>query len=205
MLLQADGRYLYLDAHLARMAASARGLGFPFHEGATRAALAALAGSEAGPLVVRMDLDIEGIIALSTREAPAPPDGPVSLLVSPFRVDHDDPLLAHKTTRRGFYDREHRRALAEGCFDALFLNRLDRVTEGAITSIFARFGATWITPPVADGLLPGVWRAAFMVEKGAVERSLTLDELLGADQIVTGNSVRGASSVTALVADPLTY
>ncbi len=87
-----------------------------------------------------MDLDPQGIIALSTREAPAPPDGPVSLLVSPFRMDHDDPLLAHKTTRRGFYDREHRRALAEGCFDALFINRLDKVTEGAITNIFARFG-----------------------------------------------------------------
>jgi para-aminobenzoate synthetase/4-amino-4-deoxychorismate lyase len=205
MLLQADGRYLYLDAHLARMAASARGLGFSFHEGATRAALAALAGSEAGPLVVRMDLDIEGIIALSTREAPAPPDGPVSLLVSPFRVDHDDPLLAHKTTRRGFYDREYRRAQAEGCFDALFINRLDNVTEGGITSIFARFGASWVTPPVADGLLPGIWRAAFIEEKGAVERSLILDELLAADETVAGNSVRGTVTVATLVADPLTY
>ena len=82
-------------------------------------------------------------------------------------MDHDDPLLAHKTTRRGFYDREHRRALAEGCFDALFVNRLDKVTEGGITNIFARFGATWVTPPVADGLLPGVWRAAFMEAEGS--------------------------------------
>jgi para-aminobenzoate synthetase/4-amino-4-deoxychorismate lyase len=205
MLLRADGCYPYLEEHLARMTASARDLGFSFEGGAARAALAALAESQAGPLVVRMDLDPLGIVALFTREAPAPPAGPVSLLVSPFRMDHDDPLLAHKTTRRGFYDREHHRALAEGCFDALFINRLDRVTEGGIINVFARFGATWVTPPVADGLLPGVWRAAFMEENGAVEQSLTLNELLAADEIIAGNSVRGALSVTVLVADPLTY
>ena len=205
MLLQADGCYLHLDAHLARMTTSARELGFPFDGEATRAALAAVAESLLGPLVVRMDLDTRGVIALATREAPAPADGPVSLLVSPFRMDQDDLLLAHKTTRRGFYDREHRRALAEGCFDALFINRLDNVTEGGITNVFARFGATWVTPPVTDGLLPGVWRAAFMGETGAVEQSLTIDELLAADELVAGNSVRGALSVAALVADPLTY
>jgi para-aminobenzoate synthetase/4-amino-4-deoxychorismate lyase len=129
----------------------------------------------------------------------------VWLLVSPFRVDQDDPLLVHKTTRRGFYDREHRRAAAEGCLDALFLNRLDRVTEGGITNVFARFGDAWATPPLSDGLLPGVWRAGFLVETGALERSMTLDELLAADEIVVGNSVRGVVPVAGLVADPLTY
>ena len=141
----------------------------------------------------------------SSAQAPAAATAPASLMVSPFRVDQDDPLLAHKTTQRGFYDREHRRAVAEGCFDALFINRLDRVTEGSITNIFARFGDAWVTPPLADGLLPGIWRTVFLAEKAAVERSLTLDELLEADEIVAGNSVRGAVRVAALLADPLAY
>jgi para-aminobenzoate synthetase / 4-amino-4-deoxychorismate lyase len=144
-------------------------------------------------------------MGLFTREAPVVPAAPVTLLVSPFRIETDDRLLAHKTTRRGFYDREHRRAVAQGCFDALFVNRLDHVTEGGITNLFARFGDLWVTPPLQDGLLPGVWRAGFAAAKGAVERSLTLQELLQADEIVVGNSARGAVAVCGVLADPLTY
>jgi para-aminobenzoate synthetase/4-amino-4-deoxychorismate lyase len=205
ILLEAGGRYRYLDEHLDRMAASAEALGFRFDTEATRAALASLVESAPGPFVVRVDLDRAGTMALYPRQAPAAAAAPVSLLVSPFRVDPDDPLLTHKTSRRGFYDREHKRAVAEGCCDALFVNRLDRVTEGGITNIFARFGDIWVTPPLTDGLLPGIWRAAFAAEKSAVERSLTLDELLQADEIVAGNSVREAVIVTDLLADPLIY
>jgi para-aminobenzoate synthetase / 4-amino-4-deoxychorismate lyase len=199
------GGFRYLDQHLGRMAASAATLGFPFNRQAVVEALDELTETAPGSLVVRLDLDTEGRMELSTREAPAPETSPVWLLVSPFRMDPDDPWLGHKTTRRGFYDREHRRAVAAGCFDALFLNRLDRVTEGGITNVFARFGDTWVTPPLADGLLPGTWRGAFLAEKGATERSFTLDELLGADEIVAGNSVRGAAPVGGLLADPVTY
>jgi branched-subunit amino acid aminotransferase/4-amino-4-deoxychorismate lyase len=45
----------------------------------------------------------------------------------------------------------------------------------------------------------------FAAEKAAVERSLTLDRLLEADEIVVGNSVRGAVRVAEIRADPLTY
>ena len=205
ILLEADGRYRYLDEHLARMAASAEALGFRFDADETRVALVSFAESTPGPFVVRVDLDRAGTVELFPRQAPATAAAPVTLLVSPFRVDPDDPLLAHKTTRRGFYDREYKRAVVEGCFDALFVNRLDRVTEGGVTNIFARFGDTWVTPPLSDGLLPGIWRAAFAAEKSAVERSLTLDELLAADEIVAGNSIRGAVTVADLLADPLAY
>jgi len=205
ILLEADGHYRYLEEHLSRIHSSAGALGFRFDAGAARTALAELAASAPGPLVVRLDLAAAGDMELSTREVPPTPAPPVTLLVSPFRTDPDDPLLLHKTSRRGFYDREHRRAVAEGSFDALFVNRLDRVTEGAITNIFARFGDLWVTAPLEDGLLPGIWRASFAAEKGAVERSFTLAELLQADEIVAGNSVRGAVAVGALLADPLTY
>ena len=206
ILLEGDGSYRYLDDHLTRMAASARALGFPFAAAAAAEALEDLARSIPGPLVARLDLDATGVMEISTREAPAAPGpAPVTLLVSPFRTDHDDPLLLHKTNRRGFYDRERRRAVAGGYFDALFVNRLDRVTEGAITNIFARFGQVWVTPPLEDGLLPGIWRAHYLLETGAVRRSLGLAELLAADEIVVGNSVRGAIAVTALAADPLTF
>jgi para-aminobenzoate synthetase/4-amino-4-deoxychorismate lyase len=195
----------FLDEHLDRMAASALALSLPFEREAARAVMVGLARVHPEELVARIQLDSAGHFGLSTREAPTAPTGGVALLVSPFRTDPDDPLLAHKTSMRGFYNREHRRAQGRDCFDALFLNRLGRVTEGAITNLFARFGAQWVSTPLGDGLLPGIWRASFSAEKGAVERSLSLDELLAADEIVVGNSVRGAILVERFIVEPLVF
>lgn len=220
-------RYLFLDEHLDRMAASAEVLGLPFDREQALVLLLAHAQAQSDAQAVRLALGAEEGFTLSARPAPtgrssqagaswgtkASPGAvplscspaPVSLLVSPFRTDPADPFLFHKTSRRGLYDREHRRALNEGCFDALFLNRLDRVTEGAITNLFARFGQRWVTPPLEDGLLPGIWRAYYLAQTKAEEVTLSLQDLLVADEIVVGNSVRGAFRVDRLLADPLTF
>jgi para-aminobenzoate synthetase/4-amino-4-deoxychorismate lyase len=214
-------RYVFLDDHLDRLAASAKELGFPFDREAALDLLLGLARLSPGSVVVHVELDADGGLSQSTRSAPTwnaplPRAGTqragaagafrsITMMVSPFRTDPDDPFLRHKTTTRGFYNREHRRAVHDGCFDALFLNRLDRVTEGAITNVFARFGDLWVTPPLGDGLLPGIWRGRYLARTGAAEVSLTLDELMDADEIVVGNSVRGGVSVGRLIADPVVF
>lgn len=199
-------RYRCPSQHLDRMAASAAQLGLTFDRAAAERGLSELAGTtDAGtePLVVRLQLGAQGELHLATRPVPERASGPIALMVSPFRTDPSDPLLAHKTTARHLYDSERERARACGCQDALFLNHLGHVTEGAITNVFARFGDSWVTPPVGDGLLPGIWRADFLREKGATERSLALGTLLLADEIVVGNSVRGAIRVDTIVIDSL--
>jgi para-aminobenzoate synthetase/4-amino-4-deoxychorismate lyase len=163
-----------------------------------------VATATAEPLVVRLELGADGTYRLTTRPVPARAPAPIALMVSPFRTDPYDSLLTHKTTARHLYDQERERAGACDCQEALFLNYFGRVTEGAITNIFARFGDAWFTPPVADGLLPGIWRADFLQTTGATERSLTLDDLLLADEIVVGNSVRGAMPVDTVVVNCLT-
>jgi len=198
-------RYRFLEDHLRRMATSAKALGLCFDRAALLDLVVGMGGITPRPAVVHVDLDAHAGFNLSQRAMPVLPTGPVALLVSPFRTEPVDPFLRHKTTVRGFYNREHRRAEHEGCFDALFVNRLDRVTEGAITNAFARFGERWVTPPLTDGVLPGIWRAWYMLETTAEERSLALDELLAADEIVVGNSVRGAIAVDRVVTDPVTF
>lgn len=198
-------RYRFLDEHLDRMDDAAQELGLKFDRRAALALLVGCARLNPGALVVHLDLEDEVGFSISTRAAPVIEHTPVALMVSPFRTDPDDPLLRLKTSVRGFYNREHRRAVHEGCFDALFLNGLDRVTEGSIVNIFARFGGSWITPPLSDGLLPGIWRAHYLAETGALECSLTLEELLAADLMVVGNSVRGALVVDRVVADPVVF
>jgi len=197
------GRYLFLDDHLQRLAASAQAFGFPFDQKQALLLLAGHADQQRQSEIVRLVLSEDGSLELASRPLPSPAQT-VALLVSPVRTDPDDPYLRHKTSQRGIYNREHRRALERGCFDALFLNRLDRVTEGAITNIFARFGERWVTPPVDDGLLPGIWRAHFLKHTGAAEDSLLLSDLQRADEVVVGNSVRGAVRVNRLVVDPIT-
>ena len=203
-------RYATSTTICDRMAASAPALGFPFD----RAARAPAAHRPGPPhpgsprSCARATSTPTAAFILSTREAPAAgcerrPVGPHwSRPSAPTRttaVCGTRPACAASTTASTGAPR------TRAVFDALFLNRLDRVTEGAITNLFARFGDRWVTPPLADGLLPGIWRAWFLAETGAEERSLTLDELPTADEIVVGNSVRGGVSIDMIVADPVVF
>jgi branched-chain amino acid aminotransferase len=55
----------------------------------------------------------------------------------------------------------YRQARAAGAYDALLVNRQDRVTEGTRTNFFAVKDRTIISPPAAD-ILPGVMREAVL-------------------------------------------
>ncbi len=200
ILLDEAGEWRFEHEHLERLANSARYWDFPCDLHAVRRALHDLARSaQSPPLVVRLELSQDGEISLHAREAPAPVAGPVKVLVSERRTDPADRFLFHKTTRRALYDQQRAAAVQAGCFEVIFVNTRGRLTEGAITSLFVRRGEEWLTPPVGDGLLPGIWRAHFMAEVRAVERSLTLDDLFAADEVVIGNSVLGAVRVGGVV------
>ena len=73
------------------------------------------------------------------------------------------------------------------------------MTEGAISNIFLRYDQQWFTPPVASGLLPGIWREKMMRELNAVERVTYSEYLKDADEIILGNSVRGKAIAGEIV------
>jgi para-aminobenzoate synthetase/4-amino-4-deoxychorismate lyase len=107
----------------------------------------------------------------------------------------NDLFLRHKTTHRQLYDQEYRQALAAGYDDAIFLNNEGNLTEGAIHNVFVVRKGQWLTPPVTDGLLPGVLRSSLIKERDCVERQLMLEDLVTADEVFLGNSVRGLQKV----------
>lgn len=195
LLLNTDGRYVLLDEHLARMEASAEYFGIPFSTAPARESLEQFAREADGACVVRMELSQDGEITRAPREVPALPERPVRVLVSSKQVSADDRLLYHKTSLRELYTRARDAATDQGYFEVIFTNTDGHVTEGTITNLFIRCGEQWMTPPIADGLLPGTWRRQYLREVGAIEKSLLVEELLEADQVVVGNSVRGAVSV----------
>ncbi len=196
LLLATEGEYADQEAHLARMAQSAEYWAIPFCRESARRCLDQTATEAASrPAVVRLELDSAGELTGSVRPAPPPPPRPVRVVLSAHHTDAHDRLLVHKTNRRALYDEERTHAQAQGFWEVLFANHDGHVTEGAITNVFLKVRGQWVTPPVTDGLLPGIWRESFLREVGAKAVSLTVADLQNAEEVVIGNSVRGAIRV----------
>ena len=113
----------------------------------------------------------------------------LALAVSPTPVDSRDPFLIHKTSRREAYDR----AVAEvpDGVSPLLVNELGHVTESAIANIVYQIDGSLFTPPITDGLLPGVLRDELINEGTVTERSLPLADLDQVESWWLINSLRG--------------
>jgi len=184
-----EGYYLR-DEHLRRLAGSARILGHRHDAARIAAALDSIAASEER-LRVRLVLHHDGEIDVAAHPLPAMAPGAVwRAAIANTRLNPADPMLAHKTTRRGFYDEERARlAVACKADEAIFLNERDEICEGGITTIFVKRAERLITPPLSRGLLPGVLRR-YLIERGeAVEGDIRLEDLQNG--FLLGNSVRG--------------
>ena len=116
---------------------------------------------------------------------------PVSIMLSADAVYSDNLYLYHKTTNRRFYDKQRKRSLGKGAWESIFINERNELTEGSITNIFILKNNKLFTPPVSCGLLPGVLREYLLRSAKAEEKVLYPKDLLGADKIYIGNSVRG--------------
>jgi len=182
-----------LERHLARLAASAAALGFPHDGPAARAALAAAVAGSSGALRVRLTLERDGGLAVTTAPfSRLAQDTVWRLAIAGTRLDADDALLAHKTTRRAAYDAARAEFGAGEADEVLLLNQAGAVCEGTITTLFAEHASgQLLTPALGCGLLAGVLRAEMLETGRAVEAVLTPDDLGQARRLYVGNSLRG--------------
>ncbi|MGH6793431.1 MAG: chorismate-binding protein, partial [Methyloceanibacter sp.] len=185
-----------LERHLARLQSSAHHFGYPFSRGAVIAALEAEAARIAAQVaLVRLLLGEDGTITVTSTEITLPTKDTVwRFVISDQRVDEKNPLFYHKTTRRQFYDREmERQKELTGCDEVVFLNSRGELTEGTRTTLFVEQDGRLFTPALACGLLPGTLREELLdlPRAAASETVLTPSDLLAADRIYLGNSVRG--------------
>lgn len=97
------------------------------------------------------------------------------------------------------YDAAH----SAGGDDALMLNTSGRVACTSMANLFMVNEKLLVTPPIEEGVLPGIVRALVM-ELGAgvglipVERPIAVEELARADAVFATNSVRLVMPVTAI-------
>jgi len=196
------GNPLRLREHLQRMQASARALRINFDLALAEKLVLSSCTSLDKDLSYRLRLDLS-------------PDGDLSVVTGVLDLIHEpvkifwakdilpgditmfsgDPLLHHKNSNRTLYDQAWQKAIQLGGFDALFVNEQGYVTEGGRTSIFIKPQGSpeWLTPPVSAGLLPGVMRAALLVDPAlnVREANLTIKDVSMAEEIMLSNALRG--------------
>ncbi|MFG1181420.1 aminotransferase class IV [Xanthobacter versatilis] len=205
-----EGAVLRLDAHLARLAAGAGVLGLPLPTLDLSAALAATA--EANDLtegVLRLTLSrgtgprgvlppAEPNLTLVITAAPLPAPAPPARLVIAQGTRRNDRSPLAQVKSLNYLDNilARQEAARRGADDGVLLNTREGVAETSIANLFAVIGGDLVTPPLAEGVLPGIMRAAVLTE-GAGERPLTVEDLSRAEEIFL-TSALGIRSVKAL-------
>ncbi len=108
-----------------------------------------------------------------------PPEEPVKLLlVYKPKVNSKNPLLLHKTTDYSFFRKITEKAGKEGCFDGIILNEKGNVTQcGKFNIYFEKKGGEIITPPLSEGVLPGIMRTELLNKRFAKEEKVRLKDL----------------------------
>lgn len=64
-----------------------------------------------------------------------------------------------------------------GFDDFLLINSYGHVTETAIANLVFQIDDSWVTPPLTDGVLPGVMRALLIEKAGVLVRQIHADQL----------------------------
>ena len=190
--------------HRRRLGASAATLGFAFDaaefDDALHRALRDLppAVEATQALRVRVSLRFDGRLSVTQAALPPLADGAVRVVLADAPLPRELALARHKTTARAALDAGVRAAEAEGAFDMLFFDADGRLLEGGRSNVFLRLGDRWFTPPLDDGVMPGVMRGVLLGDPAwaASERTLVRADVLQAEAIVVCNALRGPLAAT---------
>lgn len=209
-----------VDAHLVRLAASAAALDLPEpHLGQWRLAIERIVGElpGVGQSAIRLVLTRGTATGGATAWVSATPASSgfperetgisVVLLDRGLASDVQDRspwlLAGAKTLSYAVNMASLREAHRRGADDVLFVSSDGYVLEGPTSTLVARFGETFVTPPASSGILAGTTQLALwehLDEQGLLheDRMLTPDELLEADAVWLLSSVRLVAPVTAI-------
>ena len=64
-----------------------------------------------------------------------------------------------------------------GADEAIVCNDKGKICEGSVTNLLLRIDGKWVTPPISDGVLPGVMRALVIEYCGVSVRSIDRSEI----------------------------
>lgn len=85
-----------------------------------------------------------------------------------------------------------------GADEAIVCNAKNKVCEGSVTNLLLRIDGKWVTPPISDGVLPGVMRALVIEYCGVSVRSVDKSEIPSVESAFLLSSLRIAQPVASL-------
>lgn len=200
------GRAARLDAHLSRLrdGADVIGLKIPLGDGALAGALAEVIeandiGEGVLKLIVTRGPAPRGLLApapvqptlliVGVAQEFAPPEAATAVIATVTRRNEHSPLSRIKTLSALDNVLAAQEAARRGADEALLLNGAGNLTEAAAANLFLVIKDRTVTPPVHDGVLPGVMRADAIKALGAAERTLKPADLTGASEAFLTNSL----------------
>jgi len=136
----------------------------------------------------------------------------VRVTVADLRVNPLDPLSGHKTINYWSRLMEVQRAHARGASEALVFQVTNHLAGGAVSNVFLAQGGRLLTPiargeedagAIASPVLPGITRLGVLehAQDMGIEvqrRMLTIDDVIGADEVFVTNSGWGVLPVVAV-------
>lgn len=191
-----------VEAHLDRLLEALPRVEIELPESREDLLAAVTAVAAAAPPIARLRITVtRGVLTAPTRLILATPYEPPSpevyrqgasviLLEEPW-IDSRSPLaglksLSYQTNRLAL-----RRAEQAGAFEALLLNERGRLVEGSRSNVILALADGLFTPPLTDGCLPGTVRRRLLEQGAVAERSLVIDDLAAASEILLTNSLIG--------------
>lgn len=190
-MLVENGEIYLFDKHIERLRNSSKFFMFVFNEEDFAKSFLKLAMKKLseGKYRLRVTLDKWGKVKYESSILNPLPDE-INLIISDEKIHSANVLQYYKTTNRDLYSREYEKYSAEGYFDVIFFNEREELSEGSITNIFVKINNEWLTPMQSCGILPGIYRNLFFQNSNAREERITLDDLLGAEEVTIVNSIR---------------
>lgn len=121
-----------------------------------------------------------------------------SITISQVTRSRHSQLIGHKSLNYGEHILELRRAREKGFDDCLFFNEQGYVTESTRANLFIIQRGKLITPPISDGLLPGIIRQKTMDSFPVYEEHITRERLTSCQGAFLTNSLLGVMPISQI-------
>jgi len=186
-----------LSRHMRRAVSSAKQLGFSIaNEEVLRRAVALLCETEKAPMgMLRLSFGDDGnwaAVHLPYEGSNQPAtlmtfQKPISVVGQPVKSYP----YSHRLDILNF-------AKDSGFDEAIIVNDLGKVCEGSVTNLLVNLDDKWITPPISDGVLPGIMRALVIEYCGVSVKSIDVADLLRVQSAFLLSSLRIAQPVASI-------
>lgn len=132
-------------------------------------------------------------------------DKGVRVILTDFRQNSKDPFAGHKTTCYGPRLTALRNAHEQLAAEALWFTTENTLAEGCISNVFLVRNGALYTPPLTTPVLAGIARKTVLELAAAekiqtVEKSLTINDILAADEVFLTNVIMQVLPVVAVEA-----